>query len=188
MNKTTELFIEAVSKYNPIAIYIPGSPDPDAIASAYVIKMILKKLNVDSDIYAEKRLSLPQNQAFIDKLKIPVYFGKDINIKKYQGYIVPDFQNNLIENVSDAIPCIAHIDHHGKSEHVVEAEFSLINKDAGSTSTLVALIMKYSNLDFTDDEKGSMATALTFGIQTDTDKYKSITAMDLEALIFLSEF
>jgi len=155
MNKTTELFIEAVSKYNPIAIYIPGSPDPDAIASAYVIKMILKKLNVDSDIYAEKRLSLPQNQAFIDKLKIPVYFGKDINIKIYQGYIVPDFQNNRIENVSDAIPCIAHIDHHGKSEPVVEAEFSLINKDAGSTSTLVALIMKYSNLDFTDDEKGS---------------------------------
>ncbi len=187
MNKTAELFIKTVSKYNPIAIYIPGSPDPDAIASAYAIKQILNKLNLDSDIFAEKRLSLSQNQAFIDRLKIPVYFGKDINVKKYQGYIVPDFQNNRIENVSDKIPCIAHIDHHGNSENAIEAEFSLIKTDVGSTSTMVALIMKYSNLNFSSDEKGSIATALTFGIQTDTDKYQNVTAMDLEALIFLAE-
>ncbi|MDZ4132641.1 MAG: hypothetical protein U1E11_05835, partial [Dethiobacteria bacterium] len=83
MGKTEAQFIEAVSKYKSIAIYIPGSPDPDAIASAYALKLILKKLQIDSDIFAEKRLSLLQNQAFISRLHIPILFGKDINLSKY---------------------------------------------------------------------------------------------------------
>ncbi len=188
MNKTAALFLEAVSKYKSIAIYIPGSPDPDAIASAYAIKLILKHLLIDADIFSEKRLSLSQNKAFIDRLKIPVIFGKDINLKKYQAYIVPDFQNNRVEYIGDRIPCAAHIDHHSKSKSSVKADFSLIRSDAGSTCTLVALIVKNLDIDFSEQEMASMATALTFGIQTDTDKYKNITSLDLEALSYLSEF
>lgn len=188
MNKTAALFIEAVSKYRAIAIYIPGSPDPDAIASAYAIKMILKHRLIDSDIFAENRLSLLQNRVFIDRLKIPVNFGKDINLKKYQAYIVPDFQNNRIEYIGDRIPCAAHLDHHGESKDSVKADFSLIRTDAGSTSTLVALIVKNLNIDFPEKDMVSMATALTFGIQTDTDKYNKLTPLDDEALDFLSKF
>ncbi len=188
MNKTAALFREAVSKYDSIAIYIPGSPDPDAIASAYAIKLVLQYLSIGSDIFAEKRLSLPQNQAFIDKLKIPLIFGKEINHEKYKAYIVPDFQNNRIENISDRIPCAAHIDHHARSKNSVKADFSLIRTDSGSTSTLVALIVKNLNIDFAEKDMVSMATALTIGIYTDTDKYDNITSLDLEALSFLSLF
>ncbi|MGM0689222.1 MAG: DHH family phosphoesterase [Bacillota bacterium] len=188
MNKTAVLFREAVLKYESIAIYIPGSPDPDAIASAHAIKLILKHLSIDSDIFAEKRLSLPQNKAFIDKLKIPLIFGKDINFEKYDAYIVPDFQNNRIENISNRIPCAVHIDHHAKSKDSVKADFSLIRTDSGSTSTLVALIVKNLDIDFPEKEMVSMATALTIGIYTDTDKYNNITSLDLEALSFLSGF
>lgn len=188
MNKTAALFLKAVSKYKTIAIYIPGSPDPDAIASAYAIKLILKYLSIDSDIFAEKRLSLLQNQAFIKRLKIPVIFGKEINMNKYQAYIVPDFQNNRVEYIGEKIPCAAHIDHHGRSNDSVKADFSLIRTDAGSTSTLVALIVKHINIDFSEQEMVSIATALTFGIQTDTDKYNNLTSLDFEALSFLSEF
>jgi nanoRNase/pAp phosphatase (c-di-AMP/oligoRNAs hydrolase) len=188
MSKTEAQFIEAVSKYKSIAIYIPGSPDPDAIASAYAIKLILKKLLIDSDIFAEKRLSLLQNQAFISRLQIPIAFGKDINLKKYQAYIVPDFQSNSIESIGDQIPCAAHIDHHAKSKDTVKADFSLIRTDAGSTSTLVALMVKNLNLDFSEQDMVAMTTALAFGIQTDTDKYNNITSLDIEALDFLSGF
>ncbi len=188
MKKTADRFIEAVSKYNSIAIYIPGSPDPDAIASAYTMKVILKYHSIESDIFAEKRLSLSQNRAFIEKLNIPVIFGKDINLKKYAAYIVPDFQSNRVEYIGDSIPCAAHIDHHGESDDLVEADFSLIRTDVGSTSTLVALILKNLNIDFTEQEMTSIATALTFGIQTDTNKYDNITSLDFEALSFLAEF
>lgn len=185
MKKYTERFIEAVKKYSSIAIYIPGSPDPDAIASAYAIKLILKYITVDADIFTEKRLSLAQNQAFVERLKIPIQVGREINLKKYDAYIVPDYQNNWIENVSDSIPCAVHLDHHSISKSTVEADFSLIRTDAGSTSTLVALIIKNLSISFNEEDIIIMATALTFGIQTDTDKYNYTTDLDVEALEFL---
>jgi len=188
MNKTAALFIDAVSKYKAIAIYIPGSPDPDAIASAYAVKLILSQLSIEADIFAEKRLSLSQNRVFIDRLNIPVYFGKEINVKKYGAYIVTDFQDNRVENISELLPCAAHIDHHGKSDGTVKADFSLIRTDAGSTSTLVALIVKNTDIVFPEEDITTMATALIFGIQTDTDKYNNITPLDVEALSYLTDF
>jgi nanoRNase/pAp phosphatase (c-di-AMP/oligoRNAs hydrolase) len=187
MEKTARQFIETVGKYKSIVIFIPGSPDPDAIASAYAIKVMLKVIDVQADIIAERRLSLSQNQAFIDRLKIPVSFSREINLNKYQGYIVPDFQNNRVDSIGDALPCVAHLDHHGKDKTSVKAEFSLIRTDVGSTSTLVSLLMKYSGLKIEPPDQVVVATALTFGIQTDTDQYKNITTSDLEALIYLSE-
>jgi nanoRNase/pAp phosphatase (c-di-AMP/oligoRNAs hydrolase) len=188
MKNKANAFIEAVKKYNPIAIYIPGSPDPDAITSAYAIMLILKYHSIDSDIFAEKRLSLTQNKAFIDKLKIPVIFGRKINLNKYQAYIVPDYQNNRVDQIGDKIPCAAHIDHHGKSENTIQADFSLLSKEVGSTSTMIALILKHLDVDIAEQDMIAMATALTFGIQTDTDKYNNITALDFEAMTFLSEY
>lgn len=188
MDKAAEEFRKAVTKYKNIALYIPGSPDPDAIASAYAIKVILKNLSIHSDIFAEKKLSLPQNKAFIDILNIQVSFGKTISNKKYDAYIVTDFQNNRIENIEDSIPCAAHIDHHGKSKNTVKSDFTLIKTDSGSTSTLVALIIKNLGITFEKDDLTAIATALTFGIQTDTDKYDHTTPLDIEALNYLSEF
>lgn len=188
MNKTAQQFKEAVSKYKNIALYIPGSPDPDAIASAYAIKILLKNISIDSEIFAETRLSLPQNKAFLETLKIPVTFGKEINLKKYDSYIVTDFQSNLIEKIGDKLPCAAHIDHHAKSQNIVRSDFSLVRTDSGSTSTLVALIIKNLDIKISDKEMRPIATALAFGIQTDTDKYNHTTPLDIEALKYLTPF
>jgi nanoRNase/pAp phosphatase (c-di-AMP/oligoRNAs hydrolase) len=188
MKNNAALFIETVTKYNPLVIYIPGSPDPDAIASAYAIKIILKYHSVEADIFTEKGLSLQQNKAFTKRLKIPLKIGKEINLDKYQAYIVTDFQNNWVEQIGDKIPCVAHIDHHQAAKTPVKAEFSLISKDAGSTSTLVSLIIKALNIDLSEREMTAVSTALTFGIQTDTDKYDNITDLDFEALSYLSPY
>jgi len=188
MKKEAASFIEAVSKYKSIVTYIPGSPDPDAIASAYAIKHILQHYDIDSDIFAEQKLSLPQNQAFIDRLQIPVIFGKQLNPGKYEAYIVPDFQNNRVEGLTDQLPCAAHIDHHGPSEQVVPADFSLLRTDAGSTSSLLTLILKNLDLNLSENEQSTVTTALVFGIQTDTDKYNHITDLDIEALEYLSKY
>ncbi len=188
MKKTAALFIKTVTKYNPLVIYIPGSPDPDAIASAYAIKVILKHFSVESDIFTEKGLSLQQNKSFINKLKIPLKIGKEINLDKYLAYIVTDFQNNQVDKIGDQIPCAAHIDHHSPVKRSFMPEFSLISSDAGSTSTLIALILKNLNLKLSAKEMRAVSTALTFGIQTDTNKYDNITDLDFEALSYLSAY
>jgi len=188
MKTNADLFIETVTKYNPLVIYIPGSPDPDAIASAFAIKIILKYHSIEADIFTDKGLSLQQNKAFKKRLKIPLKVGKDISLDKYQAYIVTDFQNNWVEQIGDKIPCAAHLDHHQATKTPVKAEFSLISMDAGSTSTLVALMIKVLNIDLSEKEMKAVSTALTFGIQTDTDKYDNITDLDFEALSYLSPY
>ncbi len=188
MQKAAKQFIEAITKYKSLAIYIPGSPDPDAIASAYAIKLIIEKLGNKADIFAEKKLSLPQNKIFTSKLKIPIFYDKKINTSKYKAYIVPDFQNNMVDSIGYTIPCAVHLDHHSPSQSPIKADFTYIREDAGSTSTLVALLVKNLDISFNQEEMNIIATALTFGIQTDTDKYNNLTTLDIEALTFLTEF
>jgi len=188
LQKAAKQFIETIAKYKSIAIYIPGSPDPDAIASAYVIKLIIERLGNKADIFAEKKLSLPQNKAFTNKLKIPLSYDKKVKPSRYDAYIVPDFQNNMVESIGYSIPCAVHIDHHSAAQSPIKADFTYIREDAGSTSTLVALLVKNLDISFNQDEMNKIATALTFGIQTDTDKYNNLTALDVEALRFLTKY
>lgn len=184
----TDLFLQAVRKYKNIMIIILGSPDPDALASAHALKIILSSVSINSDILITKKISLPQNKAFVKYLNIPVSFKKNLNHHHYDAYIIPDFQTNIVDGITNHIPCAAHIDHHTKTDNKVFSDFSLIKTDSGSTSSLIALMMK--DLSPLPEKKDliSASTALMFGIQTDTDKYEHATSIDINALQYLSEY
>lgn len=184
----TETFLQSVKKYHNILIIISGSPDPDAIASAYAIKILLSTVSINSDIVITKKISLSQNRAFVKYLKIPVNYSKILRTRNYDAYIVPDFQSNIVDGVTNHIPCAAHIDHHTETENRVYSDFSLIRPDSGSTSSLVAMMIKECPAVLGSKELVPVSTALMFGIQTDTDKYEHATPVDIEALHFLSEY
>lgn len=182
-------FKSAIKKYNNILIYIKGSPDPDAIASAFVIKNICNEFGINTTIFAEKNLSLPQNKAFVKILNIPIKFGKTIpDIEKYDAYAVVDYQSAYVEKITGKIPCVLHIDHHETINEEIEVNFKLINNDAGSACTIIAQLLKGLNLDFKDNSLTTMATALLYGIQTDTDKYTHAGKEDLNSLNYLSKY
>ncbi|PKL18817.1 MAG: hypothetical protein CVV49_03905 [Spirochaetae bacterium HGW-Spirochaetae-5] len=184
----TELFLNAVKNYKNIIIIILGSPDPDALASAHALRILLSTVSINSDIIITKKISLSQNRAFVKYLDIPLTLKKDFSPDKYDAYIVPDFQTNIVEGITGIIPCAAHIDHHTITDKKGPADFSLIKTDAGSTSSLVALMIKDLNPPINRKDLISVSTALIFGIQTDTDKYEHATPIDIEALRYLSEF
>ena len=184
----TEVFLKAVKKYKNIMIIILGSPDPDALASAYALKIMLSSVSINSDIIITKKISLSQNKAFVKYLNIPLFFKKNLTPQKYDSYIIPDFQTNIVDGVTNHIPCAAHIDHHTKTDNKVFSDFSLIRTDAGSTSSLIALMIKDHLPALSGKELIAVSTALMFGIQTDTDKYEHATPTDIEALNYLSEF
>lgn len=181
-------FTSAAGRYKNILIYIQGSPDPDALASSYALKIILSKLNIKSRIVFTKKVSLPQNRAFVRILKIPAEDVKKTDTSVFDSYIVTDFQSNIIDGISDKIPCAAHIDHHEPGCATVPADFSLIQPDSGSTSALIARIIRESGIGFTNEEMKAMATALMFGIQTDTDDFRHAPETDMKALRYLSSW
>jgi nanoRNase/pAp phosphatase (c-di-AMP/oligoRNAs hydrolase) len=184
----TETFIQALKKYKYIMIVISGSPDPDALASAHALKIILSSISISSDIIITKKISLSQNKAFVRYLNIPVTYKKSLTPEKYDAYIVPDFQTNIVDGITGIIPCAAHIDHHTETDLKAPSDFSLIRTDAGSTSSLIALIIKDLITALNKKDLVSASTALMFGIQTDTDKYEHATPIDIDALRYLSEY
>jgi len=189
MKNYSEQLKQVLEKYNNILICIKGSPDPDAIASSFALKCICETLNVRSLIVATTKLSLPQNKAFVNKLKIPVRFHDTLpNIDKFDSYIVADHQSAFIEGITGKLPCAAHIDHHEKIDEDIEADFKLIREDVGSASTIITLLLKEMDIKIEDYTITYVSTALLYGIQTDTDKYKHATSHDYEALNFLSKY
>lgn len=180
-------FIRAVKNFSNIMIIIPGSPDPDAIASAFALQMMLASVSISSDIYITKKISLSQNRAFVKYLGISVIYREKLDYKNYDAYIIPDFQTNVIEGITGNIPCAAHIDHHAATDNKAPANFSLIRTDSGSTSSLVALMLREYYPAINGKDNRLVFTALMFGIQTDTDKYEHVTPIDIEALNFLSD-
>ncbi len=181
-------FHEAVKKYRNIVLYIPGSPDPDAMASAFALQQLLKYYSIDSDITSCKKLSLAQNMEFAKLLNIHLKDCARISPEKYDAYAVTDYQSNIIKDITGIIPCAIHIDHHEKADKFEKSDFSIIDQNSGSASTLVALLIKEINPDFDIETMERVATALIFGIQTDTDRYTHTSNRDIEALKFLTPF
>jgi nanoRNase/pAp phosphatase (c-di-AMP/oligoRNAs hydrolase) len=178
-----------IKKHKNLLILIKGSPDPDAIASSYALKELCDYLKVDSAIFAPSVISLPQNREFVDIFNIPIKFESSLKqIKGYDGYAVLDHQSVEVEEFTNRIPCSIHIDHHELVEENVPVKFKLVDKKAGSTSTLIALLMHEMNIELDIETKKNISTALMFGIETDTNKYSYTSKRDYEALALLAGF
>lgn len=179
----------AVDPYSNILIFIKGSPDPDAIASAHAMSILLKHMGKLSSIVSTGKISLQQNEIFIRLLNIPVHFVKNVpDPDRYDAYIILDHQSAEIKGFSGKIPCAVHIDHHQTLKENIRPVFQLIDENAGSTSSLVALLAKDLVSGIDRAEIRSMCTALLYGIQTDTDKYEHASRIDYEALDFISGY
>jgi nanoRNase/pAp phosphatase (c-di-AMP/oligoRNAs hydrolase) len=181
--------IDAITKYRNIIIVIKGSPDPDAIASSYALSALCRHLKVSSSIVASKKLSLPENRAFASIMGIPLKISlAPPDIKEFDAYIVADHQSPAAHELVGSLPCAAFIDHHEPTEEEISADFILRKTEAGSTSTLIALLFKHQGIELEPEVMKSVSTALLYGIYTDTDKYSHAGELDYEALDYLSKY
>ena len=189
--KIVRKFESVLKKYSNILICIKGSPDPDAISSAYVLKLICEDYGIDSSIISTNILSLPQNIEFVKALKIPIKFGKSfeqINKKNFDSYAVVDHQSPNVNDVTGILPCALHIDHHEISEEEFNVDFSINELEVGSTCTIMTILLRELGIDFEESVFENIATCLLYGIQTDTDKYAHANKTDFEAIKYLSKY
>jgi len=170
----------------PIAFVIKGSPDPDAIASSLALCSYYQALGGEGTIYYEDQVSHSTNKAMINILDINLVATKLKDIKE-DFYVICDHQNPDIG--LDMSKCILHIDHHkdaaGDWDHAQE---EIIETDAGSCSTIITRLL--GEVDFLANAKTSqqIATALSYGVKTDTDNLDSAREKDWDAMKTLSQF
>lgn len=189
MEAFSRALADTIAKYRNILIVIKGSPDPDAIASSYALSAICRRMNVSSAIVSANKLSLPENRAFVKILDITLYISPDLpDIKEFDAYIVADHQSPAARELVGSLPCAIFIDHHEPAEEEIRADFVLRETEAGSTSTLIALLLKNLKIGLEPGVMRTVSTALLYGIYTDTDKYSHAGELDYEALDYLSKY
>jgi nanoRNase/pAp phosphatase (c-di-AMP/oligoRNAs hydrolase) len=176
---------KTIRQYKRILISIKGSPDPDAIASAYALKSMCSALGVKATIASPVYPSLPQNIKIIKNLRLPIEFKCQASqTESFDAYAVLDHPSVDIEKLTGAIPCAIHIDHHEPADDNIPVDLKIIWEDVGSVSTIMALLMDQLKdqkiIDSTVDQR--IATALYLGMQTDTDDFRHMSEGDRSAL------
>lgn len=171
-------------------IAIRGYPDPDSIGSAMAHAYVAQHYDIQSTILYFDDISHHENRALVKKLAIEmVRYSDGTDLSGYDRLVVVDAQ--MLELPSDLanIPIMCVVDHH-KMQGELEAEFIDVREEAGSTSSIYAeyLAAGLAPLDKESPEAAKLASALLYGIRSDTDDYLLARDLDYQAAAYLAPF
>ncbi len=172
-----------------LTIFLQDNPDPDAIASGLTLKHVSKFCDVESKIYYGGDISHQKNKTLINLLNIDLIKAKTkeeaLQIAKSAGKValieasIPSKNNILPEE--GVIPDLI-FDHHQVDMSSVRGEFIDIQPKLGATSTIMTKYIRQLNIK----PNPQLATALLYGIRTDTNGFtRNTTSDDLGAASYL---
>ncbi len=155
-----------------LAIIVHNSPDPDAISSAMALKEIANSVGIKSEILYRGKIGHHENKAFVNLLDIELDKSRDFNASDYKKIAmiecsVPGVNNLLPPDTEVNIV----IDHHQADIEEVKAEFVDIRPNIGATATIMTRYLQ----DLEIPIRTELATALLYGIKTDTNDFRRNT-------------
>ncbi|MBN1498624.1 MAG: hypothetical protein JW982_00585 [Spirochaetes bacterium] len=186
IKKEKNLLFASLMKTRNLLIYIKGSPDPDALASAFALQLICESLKIKSEIVSPMQISLAQNLKFIKTLHIPVKFTDIKDFSKYDSYAILDYPVADLD-VQHNMQLALHIDHHKKTQNKIAATYSLLNDKVNAVSTIFTLLLMEINPVLPKETSVRLYTALLFGQNTDIGNMAVASEYDREAHRFLEE-
>lgn len=155
-------------------------PDPDAIASAYGLSVLLKKYGIDSSICYRGKIERYSTNGLVQMLGIEmINIENKSDFNKEDEIILVDSQKgntNIIDTDGEEIICI---DHHPIFENTrnVVYRYADIRPELGACATIIADYYVQNGIQI--DKK--VATALIYGIKSDTmGLSRGVTTKDVE--------
>ncbi len=165
MNK----FKEIINNIRGSHVYIQthNFPDPDAIASAFGLSVLLEQYNIATSICYKGKIERFSTNGFIEKLNIKLIDLDTIDdMSESDEIILVDSQkgnSNIVDAPGDEIICI---DHHPTFDNGFEVNYRYadIRPELGACATIIAKYYFENNIQM--DKR--VATALLYGIKSDT--------------------
>lgn len=150
---------------SPLLILTHDHPDPDSIASAWTLAILVEELHgVRTRIAYGGIIGRMENQMMVKILRIPLQPIRPDDFERYPRVAIvdsqPPFQNN---------PFPAHrvaamvIDHHHRHA-ATKADFILVDEKSGATATLLSEALFSSGIEISP----RLATALLYAIGSET--------------------
>lgn len=169
-------------KGHRVFIQTHNFPDPDAIASAFGLQVLLGKFNIPTTICHHGNVERTATANMVSEFGISMTTDKDLKDMKPDDYIITvDSQKgnaNILDLVGDEIACI---DHHPVFNETASYKYKDI-RIVGSCATIIADYYRLYNIDMPQD----VATALLYGLKMDTKDFnRGVTDLDVEIYKYL---
>ena len=168
-------------KGHRVFIQTHNFPDPDAIASAFGLQVLLGKFNIPTTICHHGQVERTATANMVAEFGISMTTDDDLKDMRADDYIITvDSQKgnaNLLDLVGDEVACIDHHPTFCKAEYKYK-DIRIV----GSCSTIIADYYRLYNIDMPQD----VATALLYGLRMDTcDFNRGVTELDVEIYRYL---
>jgi nanoRNase/pAp phosphatase (c-di-AMP/oligoRNAs hydrolase) len=163
-----------------VPILIHDDPDPDAVSSALAVVELLGGKPDHTPIVTLDPMTRPENRRMAELLQIRVTEITREELMQFDRVITVDTQPTGLQR--EGRPRFAVIDHHPQ-ESGYDAELSDIRPQYGATATMLTEYLRAVDGSRIHRE---LATALLFGIRTDTDSLiRGVTPADVGAYAYL---
>lgn len=161
-----------------VPILLQDDPDPDGMAGALGLRLLLCREKEDCPIISLGEVTRPENQRMAELLGMRVTRVTDSELAGFERVVTVDTQPPPgLHDVRWAV-----IDHH-PPRRGYEADFLDIRTDCGAASTIVT---EYLRVEDEHRITPRLATALIYGIRTDTEILRRGTSpADIHAYAFL---
>jgi len=170
-----------------LGIITHKNPDPDAISSAMALAEIAKQANPKSlatRIFYEGNIGHQENRTFVNLLDIKMEHLTADALAKCTYLAMVDCEGPGANNdVPPQTKISIIVDHHREGKHAAAlGTFTDIRPGVGATASIMTQYLQ--ELDIPVDKR--VATALLYGIRTDTREFKrNVTPQDLNYAGFL---
>lgn len=173
--------LEVVSPDDTLAVLI--NADPDSLASALALKRLFWRKVKKTSVYHINAIKRADNLALISLLKIEVQHIRRLRSAEITKWAILDSQPHHDEQLRrhdfDII-----IDHHPRGPESTAA-FVDIKEDYGANATIMTEYLRAAKIR----PSPRLATALFYGIKTDTDNFaRPSTAGDINAFRYLYRY
>ena len=156
--------------YRDIVVQCHDNPDADALASGYALVWYLKKQDIDARfVYGGKEAVQKSNLLkMIDDLQITVEHITEL--PEPELLVTVDCQYGESNVTKFDAGKVIVIDHHRVSGELPDP--SDVRSNYGSCSTVLYELLTAEGLDINENKR--LATALYYGLMTDTDNFSSL--------------
>lgn len=140
--------------------------DPDAIASAWAVKRLLRYRVKNVTIAYPNEIRRLSNLAMVDLLRIPIYRLQSVKVDEYTKRVILDSQPSHLPSFEE-IDFDVVIDHHPASKGWT-AKYVDIRKDYGATASMLVEYLRAADMK----PSVALATALFYAIKVDTQNFE----------------
>jgi nanoRNase/pAp phosphatase (c-di-AMP/oligoRNAs hydrolase) len=177
--------LSALPVGDPILILPHNDPDPDAIAGALGLEVLLTEAGRSCEMGYGGIVGRAENRALVRYLGQPMHRLALSDIRRAKVIALVDTQpaagNNLI-STAEFSRVQAVLDHHPLIEGTERVAYSDVRPEVGASSTMITEYLRAAGLELSP----SLATALFYGIETDTMGLgRGATPADTDAYFFL---